>query len=104
MIHDLLSQALEYLVCYDQLDGSNLACAEVIARTYQLVEETHGSMKIEGVEHYIGKPTSMGTRRGVALAPVLSRHATSKLARETDILKQRRKAREEAIASKSNKK
>ena len=80
------------------VESSTLSWAGMIAR--QLVEEAHGGMKIEGAEHNIGKPTSTGTRRGVALAPVLSRRATSKLAQETDILKQRRKAREEATASK----
>eukprot|EP00959_Pyramimonas_sp_CCMP1952_P172785 3610624-Pyramimonas_sp.AAC.1 len=56
-----------------------------------------GSMKIEGVEHYIGL-SKQSARRGVAMAPGVAKHATDQLAKETDIQKQKRKAREEKTA------
>ena len=39
-------------------------------------------------------------RRGIALAPGLAEHTTMKLTAEVEILKQRRKAREEAAVAK----
>ncbi|CAK0822777.1 unnamed protein product [Prorocentrum cordatum] len=96
--HDLLGLYIELAQTYDQVDGSNLACMEVVARTYQLAEETMGSMKVEGVEHNIGR-SNQSARRGVAVAPGLAKCATEQLAKETEIQKQRRKAREEKSAS-----
>ena len=103
-VHDLAGLALELAVCYDQVDAPNLACLEVVGRLYQLVEETNGSMKIEGFDHYIGRDKSAGLRRGIALAPGLASYTTTQLGKETDILKQRRKAREEEAALKAAKK
>eukprot|EP00971_Amphidinium_carterae_P261526 5188412-Amphidinium_carterae.1 len=68
--------ALEVAVTYDQLDISNLACGEVLARLYQLTEETTGTMKLEGLEHFVGPQESAGARRGVALAPGLAKDHT----------------------------
>ena len=96
-LHDLLGFAIELGVTYDQVDGSNLASMEVVSGAYQLIEETMGSMKIEGVEHYIGRQ-KQSARRGVAMAPGVAKYATDQLAKETEIQKQRRKAREEKTA------
>ncbi|CAK0879805.1 unnamed protein product, partial [Prorocentrum cordatum] len=101
-IHDLVGFAIEMAVTYDQVDGSNLASMEVVSRAYQLIEETMGSMKIEGVEHYIGRQ-KQSARRGVAMAPGVAKYATDQLAKETDIQKQRRKAREEKSAQSGRK-
>ena len=60
-------------------------------------------MKVEGIDHYISRNESSGLRRGIALAPTLAKHTTDALSKETEILKQRRKAREEEQLSKSGK-
>ena len=73
---------------------------ELPARAYQLAEETNGSFKVEGYEHYVGRDKGASMRRGVALAPALARHTTEKMPKETEILKQRRKARAEAATAK----
>ena len=83
------------------VESASLSFAEVMAR--HLVEEAQGGVKTEGDEHNTGNPTSTGGRSGVALAPVLSRQATAKLTQDTNILEQRRQARREATASKTNK-
>ena len=70
--------------------------------SYQLVEETTGALQIEGLDHYVGRDSGAGLRRGVALAPTLARHATDRQAAETQILKERRKAREEKASEKSS--
>ena len=98
IIHDMVGFSIELALCYDQLDAVNLASFEVLGRLYQLLEETMGSMKVEGIDHYIGRSESSGLRRGIALAPSLAKHTTEALAKETEIIKQRRKAREEEQA------
>ena len=97
-LHDMLGLALEIFLTFDQVDAGNLAGVEVIARAYQLLEETSGMMKIEGLEHYVGRARGGATRRGIALAPGMARYATEQLAKETEITKQRRKARDEKAA------
>ncbi len=92
--------ALDLSVCYDQCDGGNLASVEALARLYQLVEETNGTLQLEGLEHYVGRDPTGGLRRGVALNPGLAHYATDKKSKETEVMKQRRKAREESAAAK----
>ena len=69
-----------------------------------MIEETGGSMKMEGFEHFIGRDKTGGMRRGIALAPGLAEQTTKKLTAEVEILKQRRKAREEVAAAKGKEK
>eukprot|EP00959_Pyramimonas_sp_CCMP1952_P079306 1657242-Pyramimonas_sp.AAC.1 len=75
---------------------------EVVARCYQLVAETKGSMRTEGLECYIGREQGGATRRGIAMAPAIARHATDQLAKEAEIAKQRRKLREEQAAKRGD--
>ena len=100
ILHDLIGYILELALSYDQLDISNLASMEMVARVYQLLEETKGTMMVEGLEHYIGRSKTGGRKRGVALAPSLAKHVTTNLGTDIEILKQRRKAREEEAAAK----
>jgi hypothetical protein len=104
VLHDLVGHGLELALCYDQLDPCNTACLELFARLYMLIEETKGTLTIEGWEHIIGRPGSSSLRKGVALAPGLIKHALEEQTKETEILKQRRKAREETAASAALKK
>jgi hypothetical protein len=99
-IHDMLGLAMEVAATWDQIDLQNLACMEVVARIYQLIEETQGSMRIEGLEHFVGRDVAGSLKRGVALAPGLAKHTTDQLAAQTSILKEKRKAREEAAQAK----
>ena len=95
VFHDLLGFALELAATYDQLDMVNCASMELIGRVYQMIEQTRGHMTAEGLDHYIGRDSTGGVKRGIALAPGLAEDAVAKQARETEILKQARKAREE---------
>ena len=95
VMHDLIGFAIELGATYDQLDLCNLASFEVLGRLYQMIEETRGSLCTEGFEHFIGRDATGGLRRGVALAPGLASDAISQQAKEVEILKQRRKAKEE---------
>ncbi|CAK0888975.1 unnamed protein product, partial [Prorocentrum cordatum] len=95
--YDLLGLSVDLAQTCDEVDGSDLACMEAFARTYPLVEETAGSIEIEGVEHHVGH-AKQSTRRGVALAPGQAKYATEQLAKETEIQKQQLMAREEKSA------
>ena len=103
-IHDMLGCALDLALTFDQLDTPNIAAMEMVDRCYQLVEETSGTMRVEGIEHYKGRDVSGSVRRGIALSPQLAKHTVDQMAAQTEILKQRRKAREESEATKSKKK
>ena len=59
-------------------------------------------MRTEGLEYYIGRDQGGATRRGIAMAPGLARHATDQLAKEVEIAKQRRKFREEQAAKRGD--
>ena len=104
LVHDLVGFALELSLCYDQVDCSNLASLEVLSRLYQVLEESSGSLQMEGLEHYIGRDRTAGLRKGIALAPGLARHAVGEQSKETAILKEQRKAREEKESAKKDKK
>ena len=59
-------------------------------------------MRTEGLEYYIGWDQGGATRRGIAMAPGLARHATDLLAKEVEIAKQRRQFREEQAAKRGD--
>ena len=60
--------------------------------TPALVEETGGSMQMEGVEYFVGRDE--GASR-TAVAPGLRKHQSDKLERDVNVAKNQRKAREE---------
>lgn len=64
-----------------------------------LIEETRGSLTVEGWEHLIGRPGASSLHKGIALTPGMLKYALVQQTKETEILKQRRKAREEAAVS-----
>eukprot|EP00974_Lingulodinium_polyedra_P064300 6210537-Lingulodinium_polyedra.AAC.1 len=39
LMHECLSKIWHTALCYDQLDGSNLACLELVVRQLQYIEE-----------------------------------------------------------------
>mgnify|MGYP003325901324 CR=1 FL=1 len=43
VLHDFCGLSIEFCLIYDQLDGSNLACMEVVARMYKMIQETGGA-------------------------------------------------------------
>ena len=99
--HLEFSKIFETALCYDQLEISNLASLELVARQLQLCEERHRD-RILGTkpgqaaqhdEHYYF--TGMATTRGLMVAPALSSWISEQIARENAIAKEKRKAREE---------
>ena len=93
VMHELTGYALEMAIVYDQLDAGNLACLELLARFYMLIEESKGALTFEGYEHFIGRGAGGSLRKGIALAPGIAKFAVDQQSKETEILKQRRKAK-----------
>jgi hypothetical protein len=103
-IHELLSEVLELMITYDQLDISNLACAETLSRHMQLIEfETKKKMDArkggDSSEYYLGRSRRTG---GNLLSPELQKHIADKASRDTSILKEQRKAAEERALTRKN--
>ena len=94
--HEILSEAIEMLVCFDQVQVCNLAGCELLIRRLQLIEEAHvlspGAPSYEGSEHWLGTGRRKG---GVLVAPALAKHVAEKVRDEHAVAKERRKAREE---------
>ena len=91
-VHELAGRALEVGMTYDHLDITNSAMAEIIGRMYSLVEETSGSMMMEGFEYFVGRDEAAGA---TAVAPGLRKHQSDKLERDVNVAKNQRKASEE---------
>jgi len=102
--HHFLSEALERAAVFDQLNISELEAFEAIARRYQMWEEIYASALKQaevGVDHgdwlderriFLGAEKSKGH---ALVCPALEQHVATKLAAESAVLKERRKAREE---------
>ena len=102
--HDTACRVLHTLVSYDQYDVSESAAAEIISRQIQMIEERHrdgGAQSSEGKNSahssqdthlFLGTAASRG---GLCVCPALQEWISEELRRESSIMKERRKAREE---------
>eukprot|EP00971_Amphidinium_carterae_P296522 5890637-Amphidinium_carterae.1 len=105
-LHLVCSECLELLACTDQLDMTNIAGAEALARRLQLVEydvlkKTEEKVLEDGGEYFLGRSKRAG---GAIIAPELLRHVAERASRDSAILKETRKAAEEkALARKHEK-
>ena len=108
--HEALSRLFEYALTYDQLNFGELASLELAGRRYQLLEEKYARMLVEATAggdgaHLDNDRLFMGEERrhGRALvAPALESWVSQKLAEESAVLKERRKAMEERQLARSN--
>lgn len=98
--HEQACRTLQVLACFDQLNLYNLAGAEVVARRLQMVEEKYkdrilSSMgEAEPSEQHLFSGTQ-GTRANLCICPALQSWIAEEMGKESAILKERRKAREE---------
>lgn len=93
---DCLARVLDYAVKFDGLNIMNLASFELIIRRRQLIAEAHshtpGAPSYEAAEHFL----QTGYRPGGAIVvPSLQKYVAEKLHQDGQILKERRKLREE---------
>ena len=103
--HETAMRIFEYALCYDQLQGAELACLEIVARSAQLVElkyrdkvlvtqtgSTGATMLDQDDYIYLG----YGKTRGqLMIDPALEEHVGSELQKESSAAKERRKMLEE---------
>ena len=108
MEHESWCRVLHVMATYDQLDTTNLASAELIARAIQRIEEKH-KMKLAAVDDagesafFMG--AAGGSRVGSVVSPKLTEWVGSEMHKEAAVAKERRKAREErTLARKGDKK
>ena len=107
--HENYCKILHAMLVYDQLDVTNLACAELVCRQLQLLEEKQMQSSTPQAESAsVAEESSlfMGTASAhgaVLVCPELKSWVSSELSREASILKERRKAREERTLARNNK-
>jgi hypothetical protein len=95
--HESLCRILETACCYDQLDVSNCASFGLICRQLQTVEERFKEKFTVSNDASIDLYLMSGStsRASLCICPALSSWVAAEAAKDTAVLKERRKAREE---------
>jgi hypothetical protein len=94
--HAMISEVLELMASYDQLNLGALASAELLVRRLQLIEAAH--MHNPGNPDYTGSRFFMGDTgiyQGSLVDPALTEHVSERLKQDSKVMKERRLAREE---------
>lgn len=94
--HASLCRALNWMLCYDQLNICGLASAEALNRRRTLIEFAHQGRpetpSYEGAEDILGVRESAD---GSLIDPAITQHAARRAASKAEVLKQQRLAAEE---------
>ena len=99
--HEAMMRALEFALCYDQLQAAELATMEVLVRRAQMVELKYRDRVVKlsptgGVEDDEHLYMGTGLTRGLLMiCPDLEDWVAGELQREASAAKERRKMREE---------
>ena len=103
-LHKAACRMIELLLCYDQCRGGALATGEFVARQIQLTEEKWrdrmlGRNDAEATtdQHLY---SGMQTRGSLCICPELSKWIAEELSKESAVMKEKRKAREERALQK----
>jgi len=104
--HEMLSEVVELMGCLDQLDLSNLASAESAIRHLQYVEhevkkKVESKRAPDNSEYFLGRIRRTG---GCIIDPNLLKWVAERASRDSQILKEQRKAAEERALLKAPKK
>ena len=94
--HSSICRALNFMLCYDQLNVGALASSEALNRRRTLIEHAHqgrpDAPSYEGSEEFMGMRDSPD---GSIIDPALTQHAARRQAARAEVLKQHRLAAEE---------
>ena len=94
--HSSICRALNFMLCYDQLNVGALASSEALNRRRTLIEHAHqgrpDAPSYEGSEEFMGMRESPD---GSIIDPALTQHAARRQAARAEVLKQHRLAAEE---------
>ena len=99
--HETGLRALEFAVCFDQINVPELAALELIMRKVQLAELKNRERilgKHERIEYMDDEYLYLGqgqTRGQLMICPALEEYVSSEMVKEGNIMKERRKLREE---------
>ena len=96
--HEMICRALEVGLCYDQLQVSALAAFEIIARQLQIVEDRLAykfDNDAQETAHDYHIMSGFKHRAALCICPELRTYIATEHSKESAILKERRKAREE---------
>lgn len=99
--HETVFRAIEAAACYDQWNAFNSSAIEVLIRKLQPVYDKHRDRLLQNQGHQdYGDDTHLylggnGPRGGAAVCLALQTWIAEELSRESAVLKERRKAREE---------
>jgi len=95
--HEAMCRILEVGCVYDQLDAAGLASFELICRQIQTIEERKKAQFSDGndfgSDHAL--MSGMPNRSNLCICPALSAWVAQEVAKESAVLKEKRKAREE---------
>ena len=103
-VHETACRFLQALVCRDGVNAPNVEGAEIVARQLQLVEERHrdrvvggkgGDQSLGSFDAHLYMGATSASRGGDCICPVLQEWIAEELRKESGVLKERRKAREE---------
>ena len=106
VVHEQYCKFIQTALCYDQLNGGNLAVMELIMRQLMLQEEKlkdkfSSAASDAAVEaHLFGGDRS---RSCLCICPALSEWVADEVRKETLVMKERRKAREERALARPKK-
>ena len=104
--HEGGGRLLETLACYDQVIAPNIAAAEIAAREVQVAEERHRDKVAGGSDDRLDSNLARGTdlvRGNICVMPALTEWIAAELAKESAVMKERRKAREERTLARPKK-
>ncbi len=93
--HESYCRIVETMLCFNQLDISNLAFAELVARQLQLLEKTRvasGHFESAAAEEHTLFMGSSAGHGATFVSPALKTWIATEMARGAAILKERRKA------------
>ena len=95
--HEMCMRVMEVALCFDQLQGAELSCMEVICRKAQLIEMRHRDKVLghgsnpHSVDDDAFLYLGTGATRGLLMiCPLLEENVATELARETSAAKERR--------------
>ena len=102
LFHESQCRIAEVAACYDQADAGSLACLELVYRQIQVIEEKLKHKFTDehdaNLDYYLMSGSS--SRSHLCICPALSEWIAEEAKKETAVMKERRKAREERSLAK----
>ncbi len=97
-LHEVISEAVDLFVTVDQVDAFNLAGVESLLRTLQYIEfevrkKREAKLQVDNSYYFRSRPRNVG---GAIIDPALLEYIAKRASQDSAVLKEQRKAAEEA--------